>query len=766
MMESEESDDLRTIKALPLWQGFLAAIIAPILIGFLFAILGAQHDPFILQLEIILVSIAFCLTGILTRSKLKGLLSIFAAPIAWIPMFLIDTLTSGWYVNPYGLIAKMAGPISAILENTGILGPEFAQYASYIQPLLIIVDLLILETFIALFLGFFLSTLATGIWTKKGTLSILSIITKPIAAIFVILILVTVPFVYHGITTFADGGISLAAGATEFMGIFGYDLTGGIGAQGGLGIDLSDPDVIENLTKAAERAEQWFKRSSIKFRHVQGNFYVGIIKGLIPPEYQNFNGINLQEFTAILDISSVLASVSSEIPDLLLGFNSLVAGFDRTFGVLSTTDLGGGFGGGLGSSTYALSATYNPEFSIGLVNISTAIDHFNNSKEGVKDALEEAQGIVDALVVDETGDLAQTFIMVDEVKIGYDLILEIARGAIDFLNATYKTTLAIEDLGDSAFTDSTNWLKSASGDLESANTTFGTIDTTGLNPDSFLPFYGIVEILKDMTNLLTYFSYAATNGTECYGKMEDVLASIDALNFNGSDLKNISEGLTTLTTDVTEASSLFSDASDFIEIATSLSTTYAAKTYGDMIDTAFKPMLTDFSAMLTTFKNNITQMENLVEALEYTVVSINSFTSGFSLFNKTYSENYEDAGGNSVTFFTNLLADPQLNQSQDLMQSCIDNASTGHWYIGAAQAISNDVKNTWQSLLHSPAPPDTPSIIGGSIAGLAQGAITNILLLKGAATLIQAEEYADLIQEFFESLDDINLTDIFSGGGP
>jgi hypothetical protein len=50
--------------------------------------------------------------------------------------------------------------------------------------------------------------------------------------------------------------------------------------------------------------------------------------------------------------------------------------------------------------------------------------------------------------VDETGELAQAFGMVDEVEIGYGLILEIARGAIDFLNATYKTTLAIEDLGD------------------------------------------------------------------------------------------------------------------------------------------------------------------------------------------------------------------------------------------------------------------------------------------------------------------------------
>ncbi|MHA1968814.1 MAG: hypothetical protein ACW964_13545, partial [Candidatus Hodarchaeales archaeon] len=356
--------------------------------------------------------------------------------------------------------------------------------------------------------------------------------------------------------------------------------------------------------------------------------------------------------------------------------------------------------------------------------------------------------------------------MVDEVEIGYGLILEIARGAIDFLNATYKTTLAIEDLGDSAFINSTNWLKSASGDLEDANTTLDAIDTTGLNPDSFLPFYGIVEILKDMTNLLTYFSYAATNGTECYSKMEDVLGSIDALNFNGSDLATISTGLDALSTDVTEASTLFSAASDYIEVATSLSGIYATKTYGDMIDTTLKPILTDFSSMLATFSNNITQMNDLVEALEYTVISISSFTSGFSLFNSTFTEHYEANPADFNGFFTDLMADPDFNRSEELLNFCVSNASAGHYYVSEAQAISSDVKTTWQTKLHNPAPPDTPTTIGGSIAGLAQGAISALILLRGVETLIEAGEHADLIQEFYESLDEIKLTDVFSGGGP
>jgi ABC-type transporter Mla subunit MlaD len=493
---------------------------------------------------------------------------------------------------------------------------------------------------------------------------------------------------------------------------------------------------------------------------VQGKFYVSFIKSLLP---ENYNGINLQEITSVLSISSILASVATEIPDLLLGYNSLIAGFERTFGVLSTTDLGGGFG----SSTSEISADYNPEFNIGLDNISTAIDHFNNSKQGVTDALEEAQELIATLIVDETADLATTLGIVDEAKVGYGLILEIALGAIEFLNATYKTTLAIEDLGDSAFSGSADWLRSASGDLEDANSTFQEINTTGLDPNSILPFYGTVEILKDMTNLLTYFSYAATNGTECYDKMDDVLVAIDALNFNSTNLAAITAGLNALTASVTETSSLFTDAAHFIDVAANLAEGFETKTYGDTIDSAFKPILSDFSSMLDTFSDNITQMAQLVTALDHTVLSIDSFTTGFTLFNTTYTEAYNGAGGNFATFFSTLMNDPRFNRSEELMDFSLENASMGHYYVGQAQAISGDVKNTWQSLLYSPTSPPPPPAPGlSSIAGLAYAALEQISLLRTVADLTTAEGYAGLIQEFFESLETINLTDIFGGGGP
>ncbi len=759
MYESESDDDLRTIRALPLWQAFLAAVIAPIIIALVFAILGAQKNALLLQLELILVAIAFCLTGILGRSKLLGFLSIFAAPISWVVLFFLSSFTNGWFVNPYGLLSELAGPLTSIAKS-GLIPPEYTAMVDLIIQIAIIADLVIVE-FLALFLGFFLSALATGIWTKKGELSIFSVIMKPIAAIFIILILITVPLVYHEVATFADGGISLVAGGAEFMSVFGADLSGGGGAQtSGLPIDLSNPEVIENLTKACERAATWFERSAYKFDHVQGNFYTAVLLGILPPE---MGGMNTEKLPLLLDISEILANVSLALPSLLLGYNSLVDGFNRTFSVLATTDIGGGFGG-------SVQATYNPDFNTGLGNISTAINYFSESKPGVLGALGKAKTIVTDVIIDETGDLGFVVQIVDQADAGYSIILEVATGAIDFLNATYKTTLAVEELGDNNFVGAHTWLANAANDLTEANTTLQAINTSELGgTDAVLPFWGTVEIITDMTELLAYFASAAANGTECYTKIESVLTTIDTIQFNGSDLDSINAGLAPLSANVSEASNIFSGpngAEDNMGNATALSTEFSTKSYGDMIDGSLKPMLTELSNMLDQFDTNITEIGHLLIGLEGTVNAVDSFTKGFENFNNSYTQAYSGAA-DAEAFLTALFSDPRFNQSEVQMGYAIANASDAHTEIGLTSVISNDVKTTWQNRVHNPAPGPgvEPDPAGGSIAGLSQGVLDAIGLLKSVATLNQAEENQELIQDFFEAMDEIQLTDVFTTNG-
>jgi hypothetical protein len=758
-MFEAESDDLRTIKALPLWMGFLAAVLAPIIIALVFAILGAQKNALLLQLELLVVAIAFCLTGILTRSKLLGLLSIIAAPISWVVLFFASTFTGGWFVNPYGLLSELAGPLAS-LTKSGLVDPETASYMNAITQIAIIADLIIVEI-MAFFLGFFLSTLATGIWTKKGELSILSVIVKPIAAVFTILMLITVPLVYHGIANFADGGVSLVAGAGELYGAFGVELGDGGGAQVELPFDLSNETLIEEITEACQRASEWFSRSAYKFDHVQGNFYTRILMQLLP-DLVEMEGINVENIDKLLDIADILAIVSKEVPNLILGYYYLTDGFDRTFSVLGESDLGGGLGGAI----LKTEATYDPEFNAGLENISTAIEYFEDSKDGVEDALESAMDIIDEVFTGK-GDFGDISSFVDEAQVGYGLILEVAEGAVDFLNATYKTVLAVEDLGDSDFSGAHQWMGDASNDLAEANATLRGIDTSDLDPDSVLPFWGTVEILADMTELLTYFARAATNGTECYMEIEDIVVEINTIDFGGGDLAVISSDLDDLSNQATNARIIFDGAKYNIGNATELSESFVEKTYGNIIDDSLKPMLIDFANMLNQFETNVTEIAHLLTALDYTLLSAYSFTEGLNLFNSTYNAIRASAGDDGTLFFESFSVDPDIDKSIAYMDYAIDNATAGFDEIELTSVIAADITIAWKNTLHYPWPPADPdaelTAPIKSIAGLATGAKVAITTLKTAIEFLEQKASAELINDLFDSMDEVGFEQIFGG---
>jgi hypothetical protein len=762
-MFEQESDDLRLIKGLPFLKAFLGGILGPVIIAIVFGLLGARNSALLMQVELILIAIAFCLPGILARSKLVGLSSFITSIIAWFLLYGLDLVTGGLIPNPFGIFTGLNGPVSSIINSGLEQFAGIAEFSEVIRNILILLDVVIVVLFFGVFLSFFLSMIATGFWTKKGTFSIISIISKPIAAIFAITILISIPFVYHGVGNLVYGGVAMAAGATEFMEAFG--VTGGGSGSQGFELDLNDPDVIANLSASAARAAEWFRKSSTAFQQLQGNFLVNmIIDTLFPEGSEPWQGINMQEATKILDIAEVLALISADLPSLFAGFQNLVSGFDTTFTILGTTDLGGGFGGSINSPQ----AEYNQDFVVGLNQIAMAIENFTDAEEGVGDALLTAKDIVADVFVDQNGSGLEIIgQLIDEFAIGYGIILDMAAGGISFLNATYKTTLAVEELGDSDFPGANEWLNDAAGDLSSANTTMQAIDTSDLNPSSPLPFWGSVEIIRDMTNLLTWFALAAANGTQCYTAIEGVLTTLQGLDFNGTDV--LDTQWDDFATNVSNAATIFSAAEANINSASTLSTSYTAKTYGPLIDGSIKPMLIEFSQMLDSFSSNVTEMGFLLDGLSYTVNSIQSFTEGFKLFNSTFTQAMNDKD-NETHFFQLLVADPNLNISEDLMGYAIFNASAGWTEIDGATLIDISVKTSWQNILFYPAPPyDPPNSPNAteaiSIAGLAYEIRTKIAALKAASTLLEAEENQTLIEELFAYMETLDLSSIFGGGG-
>ncbi|MFX0183524.1 MAG: hypothetical protein ACFE95_10625 [Candidatus Hodarchaeota archaeon] len=763
-MYEEESDDLRTIKALPLWQAFLAAILVPVVIAIVFGILGSRTNSILMQFELILVAIAFCLAGILTRSKLRGLLSIFAAPISWFLLFLIDILTAGWIKNPYGVLTGLTGPLTAIFES-GIMGdavsPDLIQTISQVA---IILDLIIVEI-LAFFLGFLLAALATGFWKKNGELSIFSIVMKPFAAIFTILIIILIPFTYHGIANFADGGVSMGAGFSEFIGFFGGEFGGGAGAQlDGTELDLNDPEVVENLTIAAENAEKWFRRSSAAFGQVQGNFLVRAIINAIFPEGTDYGGVNMREITKVLDISDVFADVSGGLPYLLAGYQNMANGFKLTFGVLGESSIGGGSG----ATIEGVTADYDPNFNAGLANLTAAFQNFSDAEDYVVEALGTAEDIVVEVIVDPTAELGFVIDLVEEAKVGYGVIIEVANASIPLLNATYETTLAVDELGRSNFQEANTWMGEAANDVTLANSLLQPIDITQLNENSTLPFYGTVKIIQDMTQLLSYFSIAAANGTACYLAIEKSLAALHALDFSGGGV--LATDWNDLSGNVSAANKIFSSASGNMSEASTFADSLTDESYGPIIDGSFKPMLEDFSNMIRQFSTNITEIGYQLTALEHTVFAIQSFTEGVNLFNQTWNHERAEAGfENGPGFLTGFTNNNSVKLANDTLQMAIINASLGHGNLTQATKIPKDSRTSWQNVLYWPTPPQDPIPTPSppqppSIAGLSRGAQNAIGLLFLLSDWYDQGDQNDLVQTFFDNMETIGLDKIFGGG--
>ncbi|MFX0151243.1 MAG: hypothetical protein ACFFAJ_10710, partial [Candidatus Hodarchaeota archaeon] len=175
------------------------------------------------------------------------------------------------------------------------------------------------------------------------------------------------------------------------------------------------------------------------------------------------------------------------------------------------------------------------------------------------------------------------------------------------------------------------------------------------------------------------------------------------------------------------------------------------------------PMLNDFSNMIHQFSTNITELGYQLRALEHTFFAMQSFSVGVDLFNQSWNNARTTGvdGADTLSIFT---SDPRQNQSQDLMQFAINNASLGHGNLSQATTIPNEVRTSWQNMLYSPTPPQDPETLPPNIAGLANGVLKAIWALWTLDTWATQDPQNVLVQQFIDNMDNIGLSTIFGGG--
>ncbi len=643
-MEFVDQDEYQ--KGLPFLISFIISIAVTLALVLIYSFGGLHEDPFLTQVFIILVLFSVCLTGILTRSKLKGLANIFVAPFAVLPAVVGIN-------SPWGLATelKILGDDFVGWMEAHVNDPNFEIAQSDIDSIkpfvgyLVLIDL-VLIIFMALVFGFFCSMIATGFFRKDGSFAPITIISKPLAIIF-ILMLLPVGIAYHGGMKVGETVMSVGMGVLVLA-----DVADEMGD--------ADPDSISIVTKAFEEAQEYFDQGRLAFDHAQNNFFFQLLLdyyGETATGIGSGDGVTIDEFVDLADnLLEALYYMAGASPGLYGGMANFVEGMNDSFYAMGMEEVGGAASQSAQSSErlHSISDLDPVTFAQGIGLLTTAISYFDNSTDDFLNLIEVEQKLVQSSGYeklteggDETADALEAL---EAAEIVIPKAIDMANGTIWFLKATFGLLLAVEDLGDNDFLIARQHLGWASYNFTIADQIFKAT-LSGLNESSPIaqseltnPVYGGLLALTNMTTLITHFTHAAVNGTDTLLSVNmttSLLAGID-LNATLSDPTNQqfwadgADYINWAAVNMSGSLPLFKGAADFIDDAANQADAMVAMDYGE-IDESMDEFTGELVGQLGTnkeegFRKNVTDFGIVMESVNYTYYSLWSFANGFDRY--------------------------------------------------------------------------------------------------------------------------------------
>lgn len=740
-------------KYIPLLYSLILAYIIPTAIVILLSPFS-RTNAFLYQIEYILLAISFTLVGILTRSKLRGFLNIIPAVASYLTIELVlQSVFSPPIANPYSIFNVIAQPLGVALTNLN-LGID----ASLLQSL-IIVDIIIIGL-IAFIGGFFASMIATGFWDKHGHFKFISVLAKMVAIPLALIFLIVLPIALHAVGSIASGTSYLAAGATELSIAFGASP----GASSAQGFDITSID-IEELRTRSLAAANYFSQADVAFQQLSGNFIVGAILsslGQINPQLQGF-----ENATVLLSAIGILTEVTFVLPELFIGFDSFQKGFESTFGIM---------GGGTGSNptstqimtkpSFPQQATYDPAFKDGLLNLEYAFDNFSAAWElknnetgeihGIKAALARASNFQDFESLSQFINLADFF---EALEVTVEILLEAGEAIIPFINGTYKTTLGLQALGDNNFDLASTWIESGLEDFTTSNMTFSSIDkpkpvniTIGQGADATvisIPIDGVIEIATDLNNLLLSFGYGANAGIKFFSAMSNIASNLEAINMSDTSATTGTGNQTTwdgLNQAVTDATTIYNQATGNISEAGMKADFFLTKSYGDFLDPAFvegdDAFFSQVSTMVTDYQGNLTDFGHLLNAIGNTSLAFQDFGLGSSLFEPGKSALSPPPGDNTT-----------ILQSKAKMITSKDYAAAAWNALKLTTAINDELKLNWLASLGDPGIPYKLDDIGTTESSIQAVTSYTIELIDILTAFDTSTVLFELILELMDGID-------------
>ncbi|MHA2297903.1 MAG: hypothetical protein ACXAEU_06495 [Candidatus Hodarchaeales archaeon] len=625
LIETTYDDEGNIKRLVPLKLAFPLAIVVPLVIEVVFSLLGAATIPLLGQIELILVLLSFCLTGILPRSALKGLLAVPAGIINYIILMILPMF---W--NPYGLFYTLSEPLEAI----GVFTPETIATAGI---LLIAMDLIIL-----IILTFF-GGLFSGAFARAG------IAGKVIFGIFLIVLLLILPFTYIGIAKTLEGGGYLLSTALEANTVI---------TEMGTDVDqiLGNQTLLDEFNQKLRDSGTGMNKAANALSFVQQNIFFSLILNLA----------GYGDLLQVLDIVPAVASFMDTAPYLLTGLFDLDKGMGQTFDFISQQSSGSSTS--VPKANYKIAADYSNEFAEGLSYLEYAVGNFTSGQEGLEQAIQKiksalsTQSLQQAL---EGANLDQVIDLLDQIGDSIPSIISVGKAAVPFINATYETFLGMESIGENDFIGAQQWMDVAATHFNNASGVLSLIETT----DLWEPIADAVDVFTDMTDLLTDVVKVGSNATTTFVSFEAAFAYMEQLNRTqayGTDTTN--DAIWDATENTIQAgNTALNGAITNLNAAQTKLAIYNTTDYGMMAPIG--EMFNQFGNLINQFAGNITDFGYAGTAISATFSAMKSFSAGVNAlgnadYTQTTKSNFQWARDNA-TIADDVLATSGVNLNPD-----------------------------------------------------------------------------------------------------
>ncbi len=631
-------------------------------------------DPFFYQLELILLLFSVSLTGILTRSKLKSLANVVVAFFAW-TMTLLDSRMPWAFGKRVGELGKdFVKVMEKLSGNPGLnVSKDDLAILDLLFDLAPIFDLIAIML-LALIFGFFCAVIATGFFNNHGEFSRATVVTKPLALLFILVIL-PLPIVYHGVGKVTESSIALATGA-------------GLLSEQANEIEEAGEAYIANITAITavfEEAQEYFDISRKAFDEAEENFLFPVILDLFGDQ-EIQSDVTLSEIVEIVDpMLAALYYLGGAGPSLYGGVAYLMEGLVDTLRSM-------GMNIGLGRAIMQKMSGQSPNnlqssrlnataFDAGVAYLEDAISYFDAASDDVLKAYSYAESIFGTTAYqkltvnadDYTADALKALELIDQVV---PLAISMSNGTIFFVMTTYALLLAIEDLQENDFEIARGHLVWAT-DNETETDSIVTaalrpIDLDFKNNELTNAFWGGIRALANMTSLTAFFINAAKYGTDTLVAVNQTLAILSTINLNASvNDPEVQGDWLASGTSIDWAALNNSLSAEQVGTASQLASDMKSANYGNLNETMHDSavgLLEEIGENASRgFWGNLTDFGVLLKAANHTHLAFWSYAVGFAeyteavtLFNATgnwgaypdgWSQKYLDTMNNASYWF-------------------------------------------------------------------------------------------------------------------